>query len=231
MMRFSCLMLSVVCCTIPSVASADDLQGVWFAGGTVSDKASTYAGVVYSLPGSRLGRGLAVRASANYGEYQYDSAGLTINGRYAGGEIALVYQTSRPWGWANFSVGPRVTNTKLNPIDPENARRGTRYDVGLQTDGARDWDGVRARWYGAVGPFDGTYQARLQLGPKFGGGRYEAGLEGAVIGDPSFNKESLGAYVALPVADRIQAQLGSGATFQKANKTRVYASIGLSSVF
>lgn len=230
-MRIGLALASMALCALPSAAYAKELEGVWFLGGAFSDTASSYAGVVYSLPGSHLGHGLAVRASGNLGGYRYQSATTTIDGRYVGGELALVFQTSGSWGWANLSVGPRVTHTSLNPIDLTNSRRGTRYDVGLQTDGARDWPGLRARWFGALGPFDGAYQARVQAGPKFGKGRYEFGLEAAIIGDPSFKKEMFGAYVDLPLSGNIHTQIGSGVAFQKNRDTQAYGAIGLSSVF
>jgi hypothetical protein len=214
-----------------SPAHAEDLNGVWFAGGTLNDSQSGYAGAVVALPGGRLGEGLAIRASANAGNYDYFKGSQQIDGAYVGGEIALVYQTSGRWGWANFSIGPRLTDTWLKPTDSENKRTGTRLDVGLQTDGALDGPRWRLSWLGSIAPVNEFYLARLQLGRKFGAGKYRVGLESGVIGDPTFAQWSAGPFLALPFVGRSELQLGSGAILQQGKSARAYASIGLSSVF
>lgn len=212
-------------------SSAGDLNGVWFAGGSVDDSQAAYAGAVVALPGARLGKGLAIRGTANAGSYDYESGGQTINGDYVGGEIALVYQTSGPWGWANFSLGPRLTDTRLKPDDPGNKRRGTRLDAGMQADGAFDGARWRLSWLGSYAPVDEVFETHVQLGRKLAGGKYRIGIEGGVLGDPSFTKGSAGAFVALPFAGKAELQLASGLSFQQGRSARAYGAIGLSSVF
>lgn len=212
-----------------SAAGATTPTGVWFAGGTVSESSSAYAGAVVALPGGRLGRGLALRGSVNAGQYEYDAGGVRIDADYGGGEVALVYQMSGAWGWANVSAGPRFTHTSLSPADPGNDRRGSRWDLGLQTDGARDGEKWRLGWFASLGPFDGAYQARVQIGRKLDGTR--VGIEGGVQGDPSYTKAMLGGFVATPVAGALELHIGAGATEQAGRGPRAYGTIGLSRVF
>lgn len=211
-------------------AQAETPRGVWFTGGTVGDSLSAYAGIVHSLPGGSLGNGLAVRASANAGSYEYDAAPGRIEADYAGGEAALVYQMSGSWGWLNLAAGPRYTHTKLSPSDPGNERAGSRWDVGLQTDGGLDGRHWRLGWFGAYGPFDEAYQARAQIGRKLAGD-WRLGIEGGVQGDPSYRKTALGAFTAKGLGRGFEIQLGSGVTKEEGRKARAYGSIGLSRVF
>lgn len=210
---------------------AETPTGVLFAGGTVSESSSVYAGAVVSVPGATLGHGFALRGSANAGQYQYDGGPGRIDADYAGGEVALVYQTSGNWGWTNFSAGPRYTHTRLSPADPENDRRGSRWDLGLQTDGALDGPQWRLGWYGSLGPFDGSYQARLQIGRKLNSAGLRIGAESGIQGDPSYTKGSLGGFVAVPVARNFDLQFGAGATEQAGRGARGYGSIALSRIF
>jgi len=212
-------------------AHADTPTGVWFLGGSVGEGESAYGGAVVSLPGARLGKGFALRGSAGGGRYEYDAGPTRIKADYASAEVALVYQTSGNWGWNNFSIGPRYTHTSLSPVDPGNDRRGSRWDLGLQVDGALDSARWRLGWFGSVGPFDGAYQARLQLGRKLSAAGPRIGIEGGVQGDPSYTREMLGGFVGVPIAGKFDLQFGAGATKQADRNARAYGSIGLSRVF
>lgn len=227
--RFAALALAVV--IAGGTAHAQTPRGVWFTGGTVGDSLSGYAGVIYALPGASLGHGLAVRVSANGGNYEYDAGSARIDADYAGGEAALVYQLSGPWGWANVSAGPRFTHTKLSPGDPGNERSGSRWDMGLQTDGAFDGKAWRLGWGGSYGPIDEAYQARLQIGRKIAAHALRLGVEGGVQGDPTYSKTMLGAFAAVGLGGNFELQLGSGITKEEDRKARAYGSIGLSRIF
>lgn len=221
---------AAMCLAIPQ-AYADDLQGVWFVGGGVDDSQSGYAGAVVALPGGRLGSGWAVRGTATAGSYDYVTGGQKINGDYIGGDVALVYQVSPKWGWASFSIGPRVTDTRLRPSDPANKREGTRFDVGFQSDGAIDGRQWRASWLVAYAPFDEAYQTQVRMTHKLGDGRYRAGIEAGIVGDPSFSKKNVGLHGALPFIGKSEVQIGSGVTFQEGRSGRAYGALGISSVF
>lgn len=222
---FCCLALLL--CIAP--AWAQD-RGVVYAGGGVGDGAGGYAGGLLALPGESLGNGLAVRAGINGGTYRYRT-NERIEATYIGAEIALVYQMSGDWGWANISAGPRITDTDLSPIDPNNKLRGTRLDGGLQTDGAlgNQW---RLGWFGSYGVRNESYITQLRmtrlLSPRSG---TRLGLEGILQGDPTYKRASLGGHIAKPLGGGWEGQFSAGASEQAGRKARPYVSLGISRVF
>ena len=226
--RLSLLAMIAMC---PLSAHAETPTGVWFTGGTVSDTLSAYGGAIVSLPGARLGKGLALRGSVNGGTYSYDLSAGEVDAKYAGAEAALVYQGSGPWGWANVSVGPRYTHTSLSPDDPGNKSSGSRWDVGLQTDGAFDGRAWRLSWVGSIGPIDGAYEARAQLGRKIGAQKYRIGIEGGIMGNPSYSKGIAGAFAAAAIGRDMELQVGGGVTIQEGRAAKPYGSVGLSQLF
>ena len=78
--RFAGVLAAIL---LSTAASAEDFTGVAFAGGAAGDGLSGYAGVVHALPGSALGKGLAVRGSVSGGSYEYDSGSVPTDGRFA----------------------------------------------------------------------------------------------------------------------------------------------------
>lgn len=229
-MQIKVLAAAAAALLVTGTASAQTYNGVSFAGGAAGDGVSGYAGVVYALPGAQLGRGLAGRGSANAGTYDYNANGQRIEGKFIGGEIALVYQLSGAWGWANFSAGPRITNTSLSPDDPANDREGTRVDLGVQTDGGywidRSW---RLDWIGSVGVRDGAYFGRAGLGRLVDRERgTRLGLEAGVQGDPRYQSTSAGVFAATKLSRDLEVRLSAGATDQEDRKAKAYATVGLS---
>jgi hypothetical protein len=214
-------------------AYAEPYQGVAFAGGAAGDGLSGYAGVVHALPGSQLGKGLALRASGSGGSYQYESNGTRIDGRFATAEAALVYQLSGRWGWANLSAGPRITDVSLSPRDPSNRRQGTRLDLAVQSDGAllldRSW---RLGWLGSLGVRDGTYYSRAEIGrivaPR---SQTRLGLEAGLQGDPNYRSVSLGLFAAAKLGTKVEGRVSAGASDQQGRQTRPYATVGVSLLF
>ncbi|HET9629856.1 MAG TPA: cellulose biosynthesis protein BcsS, partial [Novosphingobium sp.] len=145
-------------------------------------------------------------------------------------DLALVEQVSGGWGWANVSAGPRYTHTRLSPVDPGNSRRGSRWDLGLQTDGALDSPGWRLSWLGSYGVVDEEYQAQLELGRKIGSKGLRLGIEGGVQGDPSYRKVRGGAFIAAALGT-IEVQVGGGVSKERGQSSCGYASISLAKVF
>ncbi|AOF94730.1 cellulose biosynthesis protein BcsS [Sphingobium sp. RAC03] len=211
------------------VAQAED-RGVIYAGGGAGDGAGGYAGGLVALPGASLGHGVAVRAGVNGGTYRY-RASERIEATYLGAEIALVYQFSGDWGWANVSAGPRVTDTDLDPDDPGNKLRGTRLDAGLQSDGSlgNHW---RLGWFGSWGVRNESYIAQLRLTRLLDeGSQTRVGLEGILQGDPTYKRGSLGGHVSTALGSNWQGQVSIGASEQAGRKAKPYASLGISRVF
>ncbi|WP_423143004.1 cellulose biosynthesis protein BcsS [Parablastomonas sp. CN1-191] len=229
----SLMMLGAAFFAVPQAAFADD-SGVVYAGGGVGngDGINGYAGGVFSLPGSRLGQGWAIRAGGSGGRYQYESGTVgTVRANYASAELAAVYQTSGDWGWANFGAGPRITHTSLTPSDPANRMRGTRYDLALQTDGAygQDW---RLGWFGSLGVNDRTYITQARLGKRVNAAHNtRMGIEGIVQGDRIYTQEAVGAFVTTGLGPKAEISLSGGASFQTGRSAKPYASVGISHVF
>ncbi|MGE0669148.1 MAG: cellulose biosynthesis protein BcsS [Sphingomonadales bacterium] len=226
------LYLALVALLIAVPAHAEPYKGVLFAGGTVSESSGGYAGGMISLPGAALGRGLGVRVGTNGGEYKYDASGTRIAAEYVGGELALVYQISGGWGWANFSAGPRVSYLNLTPNDPGNKLQGTKVDAGIQSDGAYNIEKWHISWFGSYGIANESYLAKLQLGylvAERSGTRI--GVEGGIQGDSVYTKGNLGAFVSTSLMKDVEIQIAAGATEQAGRGARAYVTIGLSKLF
>lgn len=216
-----------------AAASAEDYHGVVYAGGSAGQGANGYLGTVVALPGASLGHGLALRGTVTGGDYRYRTDGILIRGRYVGGEVAMVYQMSGNWGWANLSAGGRVTDTTLRPIDPKNDRRGTRFDVGVQADGAFNlspqW---RMTYLGSVGVREGDYLVKADIGPFLDSkSQTRIGVEGALQGDPSYHAHSAGLFVSTQLAPATSLQLSGGVRDESGNGTGGYVALGSSILF
>lgn len=212
-------------------ALAEPLRGVTYVGGTVSESISGYVGAVISLPGAQLGEGASIKAGLSKGRYEYDASGTRVTGKYVGVDMAVGYQFSGNWGWANVSAGPTFARTTLSPEDPKNERSGSRWDLAVQSDGAFDGSNWRLGWYGSYGAFDKAYQARLQLGRRTGIGNLRLGVEAGVQGDPRYTKGFAGAFGSKPIGKNLDLLVAVGASEQAGRGARAYGSIGLSKLF
>jgi hypothetical protein len=213
-------------------AGAQSLKGVAFAGGSVGEGVSAYAGAVTSLPGSSLGNGLAIRGSVNGGRYRYSGGPGRVRAKYVGAEAALVYQMSGSWGWANVSAGPRFTDISLSPADPANKRQGTRVDAAVQTDGGYGLENWRLGWIGSLGIIDRAYQGRLQLGRLVSSAsQTRLGVEAGVHGDPYFTTVTAGAFAGARLGNNLEAQLSAGISEQAGRGAKPYVSLGFSQLF
>ncbi|SLJ86306.1 cellulose biosynthesis protein BcsS [Novosphingobium mathurense] len=214
--------------SVPALAQD---SGVAYAGGSVGDGANGYAGAVVALPGARLGEGLALRAGGGGGKYRYEANGQRIDATYVNAEVALVYQTSGDWGWANFSAGPRLTDTSLKPDDPGNRMRGTRIDAAVQTDGALG-NAWRLTWFGSLGINDRAYITQARFGPLVDGGSdTRIGVEGGIQGDRSYTRRSVGGFVSTRITGQWQGLVSGGITDQAGRNVKPYVALGVSRVF
>jgi hypothetical protein len=220
----------MIAATFASVAEAQDI-GVVYGGGAVSEGQNVYGGAVVALPGGRLGGGLAVRGGVSAGRYEYLTNGVEIEGKYASAELALVHQSSGDWGWANFGVGPRLTDTELEPADPGNERAGTRWDVALQADGAvgNRW---RLGWFGSLGVLDKAYITELRAGRLLSEqSQTRAGLEAGVQGDETYTRGSLGLFASTMFAKKSEVRFSGGLSEQAGRDAEPYAALSLSRTF
>lgn len=211
------------------VAQAQN-KGVIYAGAAVGDGEGGYLGGLVALPGNTLGDGLAVRGGVNGGTYRYRTD-QRIEATYVSAEVALVYQFSGEWGWANVAAGPRITDISLDPDDPGNKLRGTRFDAGVQTDGAlgNQW---QTSWFGTWGIRNEAYIGQLRLTRLISeASQTRVGVEGIVQGDPTYTRGSLGGHIATGLGGGWLGQFSAGASEQAGRKARPYAALGLSRLF
>ncbi|MXP42080.1 cellulose biosynthesis protein BcsS [Altererythrobacter soli] len=226
----SVALAAMIAASAPSIAEAQD-SGVVYAGGAVSEGQNIYAGAVVALPGARLGSGLAVRGGVSAGRYEYRTNAVEIEGKYTSAELAFVHQSSGDWGWANFGVGPRVTDTELEPADSGNERVGTRWDVALQTDGAvgNRW---RLGWFGSLGVLDKAYITELRAGRLLSEqSQTRAGVEAGVQGDDTYTRGSLGLFVSTMFAEKSEVRISGGLSEQAGRNAKPYAALSLSRTF
>lgn len=231
-------MIRALACTIllslnAAPTSARDLRGVAFAGGTLNDGLSGFAGVVQSLPGSRLGKGWAVRAAVVGGQFRYTNALGTIDAQFRGLDLAGIQQFSGDWGWLNVAAGPRVFNLSLSPRDPANARQGTRWDAVLSADGGFELDpNWRLMWLASVGVNDGVYMTRGMLSRRVEtASETRLGFETTVQGDPNFQTITLGPYITTRVAKMFDVQLSGGASLQRNRRPLPYMGVNVSMLY
>jgi hypothetical protein len=210
--------------------AADAPVGVWYLGGS-SNTPNGYGGVLRSLPGAALGHGFALRATASGGEYDYTAGVGKVTAHYEGGDLALVYQSSGAWGWANLAGGPQYVNTDLSPVDPGNKRRGGRWEASLQSDGEFYFDALRVGWYGQGGLTYGSYDARLHVNYRLGSERLRLGVEGGVQGDPTYRLEKVGPTLDIQTNSALTIQIGGGVRLQQSLPTQGFVSLGFSRVF
>ncbi|WP_066560796.1 cellulose biosynthesis protein BcsS [Croceicoccus bisphenolivorans] len=215
----------------PAIAQEAADDGVVYAGATVGDGYNAYAGALVAMPGASLGNGLAVRGGVSLGEYRYDSGGTRIKAEYRSVELALVYQTSGAWGWANFSAGPRLTDTKTDPVDQNNRREGTRADGALTTDGGlgNEW---RLGWFASYDVGDEAYYTQLRFGPLLdASSQTRIGFEGSLQGDETYDRHALGLFASTAVARNMELRLSGGVGKTGGRGKDGYAAIAISRLF
>ncbi|WP_426039657.1 cellulose biosynthesis protein BcsS [Brevundimonas sp. DC300-4] len=225
------LIVALSSLALPSFAQ-EAPRSVAYAGFSSGEGSSAYAGAITALPGSNLGAGLAFRSTISGGNYRYQTAGTDIEADYYGLEVGLVQQWSGPWGRANVSIGPRFTQTDLSPQDPGNDRQGSRGDVAVGSDGARNIGDFQLGWFGSLGLFDESYQVQGRIGrlivPQSG---ISAGLEVGLQGDPSYKNKSLGVFVSREFKTGWAAQASVGNSERDDGDRAAYLSVGVSRVF
>lgn len=209
-----------------SAASAQD-QRVVFLGGEVGEDAAGYFGVTWAMPGSRVGRGWAMRGTASAGRYDYDSTAGTVDAEFVQGDLVLLHQASGAWGYFNVGGGARITDTDLEPADPGNQRQGSNWDAVLTADGMRyvgDW---RFGGYGSYGVDMREYYLRGEVTRRIGSGPFRAGLEVLADGDENYDRSGGGALLVYDSSSNVDWRAAIGGR----DDGDVYVSVGVARVF
>lgn len=195
-------------------------NGAVFGGVDVGRDRSAYLGATAPLGGSD-GR-WNVRAVLGAGDYDYDSAGVRIDGEYRQAELALVRSLSGAWGYLNLGAGARVTDTDLSPPDPGNDREGVRWDGLVSVDGVRRLsDGWEVGGYAAVGLDAGDYFVRAEA-TRAVSPRVRLGAEIVAQGDEAYDRQGGGLVVVFRPDDSLSWR---GAVGERGGDA--YVSLGL----
>jgi hypothetical protein len=209
----------------PGLAVAEDNVTV-FAGGVLDNASYGSIGAQVSLPGASAGHGFAIRGSAFLGGYQYtDGSGDNVDATFGGGELDGVYSWSGRWGYVDAFVGARNMDTRLEPLDPTNRRLGDQTEPVIGTDGARSFGPWRTDWYGAYGARLDDYQTRVSLAHQIGPG-WRLGGEVGFEGDPTYELQRVGPYVAVSLGAHSEVQASAGLSHQNGRDDRGYLRVG-----
>ena len=228
----SSLALAGACLFAPAASWAQERVDL-FAGGTLDVASVGYLGATIALPGSTIGQGLAVRASAFGGGFNYIGGPLSqrIDGQFSGGEVDAMYQYTNSGFWADIGVGGRYVHTTLTPNDPTNRRRGDKGELSLVTDGGNIAGPWRVDWYGGYGTSLDDYQARLSLTHALSSPYWRGGVEAYAEGDPTYNIQRIGPLVAFTYAQRSEIQVSAGYSEGSARRSGAYLRVGVNKGF
>lgn len=181
-----------------------------YGGGEVGGDKSAYLGVVAPLPGATQTQGWAVRGVVSGGRYDYETQGVEIEGEYVQGDVFLVRQNAGAWGYVNFGVGARYTDTDLSPNDPGNDRNGSKADAVLTADGVRRFGAWETGAYAEYGVRMQAYFLRADVTRAVGGAGLRLGVEGAIEGDENYDKQRVGAVAVLQRSDALSFRVSAG---------------------
>lgn len=216
---------------VASGAAAQDRTSA-FAGGFVSSDYFAYAGATVPLPGAQSDRGWAIRAVVSAGAYEYERSGSQIDADYVNVEAAFVYQRSGAWGYLNLGAGPRYSTTDLSQPDPINAREGDQLDVVIAADGARNIALWRVAGFTSYGFNIEDYYARGEVTRALRPGGVRLGIEGVLEGDPSYDRQSIGAVLAFQPVSGSEVRFSLGSRSGSGDRSgEAYFAIGASRSF
>lgn len=197
---------------LASAPAAAQERTTIFGGVNFGEDEGAYAGLTIAPPGSRIGEGWAVRTSVSGSKYEYQSNGIGIEGKEVRGEVAVLHQWSGAWGYADVGLGARYVNTDLSPQDPGNERRGVRWAPTLSVTGQRVMGPWRVAGFASTGIGDDDYFVRGEL-TRAVSSQVRFGVEAAADGDPSYERQKVGAVLSFAPADTWEVTFAAGALY------------------
>lgn len=197
---------------LASAPAAAQERTTIFGGVNFGEDEDAYAGATIALPGGRIGDGWAVRTSFSGSQYEYQTNGVEIEGKEVRGEVAILRQWSGPWGYVDFGVGARYVNTDLSPDDPGNERDGGRWAPTLSATGQRIAGPWRVAGFASTGIGDDDYFVRGEL-TRAVSSQVRLGVEAGADGDPSYERQRVGAVVSFAPAETWEVTFAAGALY------------------
>jgi len=220
--RWFAAVLGAVAFAAPVAATAGDTVQI-FGGGQFDYASYGFFGATVALPGATIGNGMALRAYADAGGYNYTS-GLVggVKANFRGAELDAVYQLNHNNGfWSDFGLGVNDTYTGLTPYDPSNPLRGDQVELRVSLDGGAISGPWRADWFGFYGPRIGDYEAMLggthALSPA-----WRLGLQVYGEGNPNYRLYQVGPYAGVTFAKDSELQFSAGEAWESGYATRAY---------
>ena len=205
----------------PSVAEAageTNFMSLYTGYSFAEDSNYYFAGVWAVLNGDWSRRGFVVEGYAAGGDYQYPNSAVP------GGNVdAELTQLSGLLGYQVFlgkvaltaSGGVDWQDTRLSPKDPLNPVSGSETDFITTASMKAPLSGrVDLKLSGAYSIVNETYWAKAKIGYKIGKSRRVViGPEGAFFGNENQNTQRVGAFISLPLAERLYISFAGGFNF------------------
>ena len=172
-------------------------RGVYFSGyDGVTGSNYYFSGAIFALNGDLSKNGFAVRVYGSYDEFDNNNLGNGRNGdgRQWQGDVMLGYLFNRPHWSGGVYIGGDYQNVRLSPDDPTEKVRGTEFGFKVAGDIATERD--LPYYFSLNGSYSTafeTYWTRVRLGLT----RHKVafGIEGAALGDESFDAQRIGGFV------------------------------------
>lgn len=229
--------LALMVATLLSTAmTGANAEAVVFGGAEGSTYSSyAYLGAVSPFENHSLGKGWYQKAIVSMIRYSYEStergAATDVTGRVPGLEAGIghAWQFDRQTLDLSASVGYR--HVSLSPFDPRSEKTGSVVTLNPQLmaytplGGQFDVDLLANYTIGLGSSF-----ARLRYGYKRHDG-IRMGLEGKRLEGRNYAIEAMGAFVAIPVQDRITLELTAGSQRPRDQSAAAYAGVAFSLVF
>ncbi|MEN5169496.1 cellulose biosynthesis protein BcsS [Brevundimonas pondensis] len=223
------LAATLVACGLFSPAMAQDRPAI-FGGGFVANDQFGYLGALVPLPGAHPDQGWAVRPIASAGSYDYRRGGSDFDADFVNLELSLVHRRSGEWGYLNLGVGARYSDTDLSRDDPQNPRQGQQWDALLSVDGARYAGAWRTVGFASYGVDIEDYYVRGEVTRQMRPGGPRLGAEAILEGDPTYDRQALGAVIAFEPTAGTEVRVSVGGRVGDGD-TEPYLAIGLSRSF
>ena len=205
---------------VPPVAEPapeTDFMSLYTGYSFAEDSNYYFAGVWAALNGDWSQRGFVVEGYAAWGDYQYPNSAVPGNVDAELAELSglLGYQVFLGKVALTASGGVDWQDTRLSPKDPFNPVSGSGTDfiatASMKTPLSKRVD---LKLSGAYSIVNETYWAKAKIGYKIGKSRrVVVGPEGAFFGNENQNTQRVGAFVSLPLAERLYVSFAGGFNF------------------
>lgn len=216
-------------CGIASSSFAQ-VRGSVFTGGEFDQDDAGYLGV--QVEATRLGGGptLLVRGVATGGVYAYMRNDRLIDGRFVGGQIGPQLQWADGSGYLDVGVAARFVDTRLQPRDPFNRRRGGVGDALFNVDGDRRFGRWEVTGYAEFGTGIEDYLTRASLTHDVSP-RWRVGPEVILQGDPTYDRQRGGLLAAVRFSSSSELRLSVGGGRQSGRGADTYGTVAFTHNF